>query len=67
MTSGAWEQWNFISFEVTSRFVVLSVHTGQGGGQRKWSDEGGVMGTSRVGGGLSIDVHLGSGGANSRM
>lgn len=53
---------------MTSRFeMVLSVLPGQGGGQWERSDEGGVMCTSLVGGGLGMDVHLGSGGANSRM
>lgn len=53
---------------MTSRFeMVLSVLPGQGGGQWEWSDEGGVVCTSWAGGGLGIDVHLGSGGANSRM
>lgn len=56
----AWEEYDV-------SMVLLSVHPTQGGGQWEWSDEGGAESVSWLGGGLGIDIHLGSGGVNSRM
>lgn len=51
---------------MTSRWYYLFTQH-QGGGQWEWSDEGGAESVSWLGGGLGIDIHLGSGGVNSRM